>query len=73
MNDILPPALSQFSQGLERGSVIYLGPFVLESERGPHGQEAHVSGKDGDMFEDQSRHVLGQVDPKHPCFKSQLK
>lgn len=73
MNDIFSPALSQSSQRLGRGSVIHLGPFVLESERGPHGQEAHVSGKDEDMFEDQSRLVLGQVDPKHPCFKSQLK
>lgn len=32
---------------------------MLESEGGPHGQEARVSGREEDAFEDQSSYVLG--------------
>lgn len=44
----------QPSQGLERGCVIYLRPFMLESEGDPHGQKTSITGNDEDMFENQS-------------------
>lgn len=34
--------------------VIYMGPFMLESEAGPHGWKACVSGSDEGIFENQS-------------------